>query len=763
MSRRLARWVYALAAVILPAVLLFSLVALLHKNAINFIYKNVDDISDGEMPPTITSFQSGPDVVSTLGGSGEGLNCSLPALTNMFFDPGKDAKGKRHLVLQRFRQACVFHDLCYRHGLATYGYNQNDCDTILQNQAFRLCLYFRSGKAPDAATSCQTDSKLVLAGVRLGGADAYRAWDRSTYFEFDSDPSRSNGFSVSRVVEHPFKPLDRQKYRDDPDQIILAFDNVRSNLSVTCITCKDVPVFQQTRDRYDVSEELQAVGLKRLPDALLGHEDQMLSHTSPVWLPPRRRHAAPHLLVDSTGKNHLIWMTRNNPGDTISCIVLTDAATLLTYTLPKRDACSDDASSQLNMVEVDMFATSPLPIEIPRRTSKSSIFATSISAKPIEKPIEKGAKLADFSENAIAKEEAKSRDLKFCSRSATRSVDRKIEDDDKSKCIPFDDPDVEGGAGLGAFQNFAVVRPGQQILFARDVAPPDTSSWWTRTSQNYLGIEHSPDGLMLLIDVTAPAAEKGPLVSKIKRKVRFNIPDTFDPMMPITRTRDDLRFLSLQKTNDKVGVRIIDFAKDEPKIGDMELVMNGSDVHLHPSWGLRPVLVLETRGTSVTTKLVFSRGEISPGRGATVGPETETESLSLETLVFERIAAAPSDAAFVKTGGAACRVNYTFKSMPDYPCYRPFDPDRPMRASPAARMQASQLLAGHFAGRDGHGIAFPDFCLKTLPIILQPKGDGTFVPSTKSVGVESDIQRTVTCTPLNSSKELSGPIQHRPM
>ena len=99
MSRRVARWVYALAAVILPAVLLLTLVVLLHTRAINFVYKNVDDISDGEMPPTITSFQSGPDVVSTIGGSGEGLNCSLPALTNMFFDPGKDAKGKRRCPL----------------------------------------------------------------------------------------------------------------------------------------------------------------------------------------------------------------------------------------------------------------------------------------------------------------------------------------------------------------------------------------------------------------------------------------------------------------------------------------------------------------------------------------------------------------------------------------------------------------------------------------------------------------------------------------
>jgi hypothetical protein len=219
----------------------------------------------------------------------------------------------------------------------------------------------------------------------------------------------------------------------------------------------------------------------------------------------------------------------------------------------------------------------------------------------------------------------------------------------------------------------------------------------------------------------------------------------------------------LQKTDDKVALHMIDFGKDDLKVSDVDLLMSGSNVHLHPSWGLRPVLVLETREAGVKTKLIFSRGEIAPGRGATVGPETETESLSLETLVFERISVAPSDASFVKTGGAACTVKYTFKSMPDYPCYRPFDPDRPMRASPAARMQASQLLAGYFAGRERHSIAFPDFCLRTLPIILQPTVDGSFLPSAKSAGVETDIQRTVTCTSLTSSKEISGPILHRRM
>ena len=108
----------------------------------------------------------------------------------------------------------------------------------------------------------------------------------------------------------------------------------------------------------------------------------MLSSTNTVWLPPRRRHAAPHLLVDSAGKNHLIWMTRNSPKNTITCIVLADAARLLTYTMPERDLCSEDAASQLTMVEVNTFSASPLPMEIPRRAG-DSIIAAGISLRPI--------------------------------------------------------------------------------------------------------------------------------------------------------------------------------------------------------------------------------------------------------------------------------------------------------------------------------------------------------------------------------------------
>ena len=66
--------------------LVFVVTDLFRAQIVNSIYKNVEDISDNEMPPTVTSFQSGPEVVSTIGGSGEGLNCSLPRLANYFFD-----------------------------------------------------------------------------------------------------------------------------------------------------------------------------------------------------------------------------------------------------------------------------------------------------------------------------------------------------------------------------------------------------------------------------------------------------------------------------------------------------------------------------------------------------------------------------------------------------------------------------------------------------------------------------------------------------
>jgi hypothetical protein len=371
------------------------------------------------------------------------------------------------------------------------------------------------------------------------------------------------------------------------------------------------------------------------------------------------------------------------------------------------------------MVEVDMFSTSPLPMEIPGAPAEDSIVAVGLSAQ----------KKADHS-------------LSFCAKSAVKPVNRSVRNDDQANCLAFPDEETSGGRGLGAFQNVAVMRPGQQVFFARDMRPSESmlKYAWARIGGN----ANSTGGVMLIVDAAEPMAPK-------LRKVPFSIPDLFDPMMPISRTKDDLRFLSLRTSDAKVGVHIIDFAKNDPGVENVNLSMNGAPVHLDKSWAFRPLQVLETRDASPKTKLVFSRGIIEVEPGKPVDPNANVETVRLETLVLERDAAAPPDKPFSVTGGASCAVKYTFKVNQDYPCHRTFDPSRPMRSSPAAKMQASQLLIGHFAGPDGHGIAFPDACLKE-PIVLRPTGGaGGFVPAKQTVGVKSNVERDVVCRPIGTN------------
>src|SRR5204862_130180 len=104
-------------------------------------------------------------------------------------------------------------------------------------------------------------------------------------------------------------------------------------------------------------------------------------------------------------------------------------------------------------------------------------------------------------------------------RSASRPIDNSGSDD-RSKCVNFAGDDVGKGAALGAFQNFAVVRPGQQIFFARDVDQRETGALralWQRA----FGMTYSPGGALLLIDVGPPAVPKGPVAASLKKVVRF--------------------------------------------------------------------------------------------------------------------------------------------------------------------------------------------------------------------------------------------------
>ena len=124
------------------------------------------------------------------------------------------------------RQACATHDYCYRHGAATYGYTQADCDFLLQEHAFRLC-YFIERREPGSdmeakQSKCIRDARLVTLGVRAGGSDSFRPLNpsvdalsqglehkagldgkASTYFEFDPYPVRSLSYAVYRIADAP--------------------------------------------------------------------------------------------------------------------------------------------------------------------------------------------------------------------------------------------------------------------------------------------------------------------------------------------------------------------------------------------------------------------------------------------------------------------------------------------------------------------------------------------------------------------------------
>ena len=182
--------------------------------------------SEREMPTTAGQIPYSSADVEVVGGRGEGLSCSLPPrLAKLAFPT---IEGRAPIGLE-MRQACAAHDFCYRHGAATYGYTQADCDFLLQEQAFRLCFFIErleNGAIDKAARSkCIRDARLVTFGVRLGGSDSFRSLspetlpkgfygqvsvddddvdDRaSTYFEYDPYPVRSLSHAIFRIADAP--------------------------------------------------------------------------------------------------------------------------------------------------------------------------------------------------------------------------------------------------------------------------------------------------------------------------------------------------------------------------------------------------------------------------------------------------------------------------------------------------------------------------------------------------------------------------------
>lgn len=179
----------------------------------NSVYPNLDQPWSPENAPTATTYPPSSDVRAVIGGRGEGLGCSIPPLAeSLMFE--KKAGDETPTSLQ-FRQACVFHDFCYRHGHATYGYSKSDCDNFLQQHAYRLC---RQITASDPGREvCRVRARVVLLGVNLFGGNNFAHGHLSTYFEFDSFPVRADDYVAARMA------------RRSPDSIS-ANDSLTANL-----------------------------------------------------------------------------------------------------------------------------------------------------------------------------------------------------------------------------------------------------------------------------------------------------------------------------------------------------------------------------------------------------------------------------------------------------------------------------------------------------------------------------------------------------
>jgi hypothetical protein len=186
---------------------------------------------DRELPPTAYGISYSSADIQTVGGQGRELSCSIPWLVeNVIF---QRRQGFASISL-RMRQACVFHDYCYRHGAATYGYSQADCDYMILDHAYRICRYIN---LLGGVERCARDARKVLLGVRWGGSDSFKRSDgipnglggaaikncpmanskseaaegvapfddrcASSYFEFNPNPSRAQRYSVYRIADAP--------------------------------------------------------------------------------------------------------------------------------------------------------------------------------------------------------------------------------------------------------------------------------------------------------------------------------------------------------------------------------------------------------------------------------------------------------------------------------------------------------------------------------------------------------------------------------
>lgn len=103
-------------------------------------------------------------------GGGEPLGCSIP-IAVLVVSSDYEAQANK------FHGACVAHDLCYRHGAATYGLSREECDTEFYDSMKTACSGFKGLGVldPEEFAKCQFAARQTYEAVRTHGEKHFRS------------------------------------------------------------------------------------------------------------------------------------------------------------------------------------------------------------------------------------------------------------------------------------------------------------------------------------------------------------------------------------------------------------------------------------------------------------------------------------------------------------------------------------------------------------------------------------------------------------
>ncbi len=90
---------------------------------------------------------------------------------------------------EKFHPACVTHDFCYRHGVATYGATREECDTAIYDDMKKACKGMGGLGVLDVKdfSICQLAANQTYEAIRRKGEKHFQT-TASTYCEYRDDP-----------------------------------------------------------------------------------------------------------------------------------------------------------------------------------------------------------------------------------------------------------------------------------------------------------------------------------------------------------------------------------------------------------------------------------------------------------------------------------------------------------------------------------------------------------------------------------------------